>query len=60
VRVVNPDTGRIEQVLDEKDARRRGLIPIPPDQEAKVRAMNRHQRRAWAAKQRHKPKQNGV
>lgn len=50
---MDPNTGRIYQVADEAEAKRRGLVPIPPEEEeALVRGMNRKQRRAWAAQQR--------
>jgi hypothetical protein len=49
---MDPRTGVIYEVENEEEAKRRGLIPIPPEQEASVRGMNRKQRRAWAAKQR--------
>lgn len=52
---MDPKTGRIELITteeDERDAKKRGLVPIPPEQVARVSAMNRHDRRAWAAKQR--------
>lgn len=51
---MDPRTGRIYQVDNEEEARKRGLIPIPPEEEATVRGMNRKQRRAWAAQQRRK------
>ncbi len=54
---MDPHSGKIFEIADEKEARRRGLVPIPPDQEKDVRRMNRKQRRAWAAKQR---KQGGA
>ncbi len=50
------DRGRIYENLTEEEAKRRNLIPIPPDEEPTVRAMNRKQRRAWAAEQRRKAK----
>jgi hypothetical protein len=48
---MDPKTGIIYHVDDEAEARRRGLIPIPPSMEREVRAMNRHERRKWAAQQ---------
>lgn len=51
---MHPNTGHIYEVENAEDARKRGLIPIPPDQLEAVHAMNRKQRRAWAAKQRRK------
>jgi hypothetical protein len=51
---MDPNTGRIYEVKDEEDAKKRGLIPIPKDEYGKVVAMNRKQRRAWAAQQRRK------
>lgn len=51
---MDPNTGRIYQVEDEAEARRRGLVPIPREQEPAVRGMNRRERRAWAAQQRKK------
>jgi hypothetical protein len=52
---MDPKTGRIEVITteeDERDAKKRGLVPIPPDEVARVSAMNRHDRRAWVAQQR--------
>lgn len=49
---MDPNSGRIYEVRDEDDARKRGLVPIPADQLDVVRSMNRRQRRAWAAQQR--------
>ncbi len=51
---MDPNTCRIYQVANEEEARRRGLIPIPPEEEQRVRGMNRKERRAWAARQRRK------
>lgn len=51
---MDPNTGRIYQVESEEEARKRGLIPIPPEDEERVRSMNRKERRAWAAQQRRK------
>lgn len=48
---MDPRTGRIELIStdeDEEDARRRHLVPIPPEDQARVASMNRHDRRAWA------------
>ncbi len=44
-----------EHDMSEDDARKAGLVPIPAAQEEAVRAMNRHERRAWAAKARKGP-----
>ncbi len=49
---MDPNSGRIYQVTNEEVARKAGLIPIPHDEEQRVREMNRKQRRAWAAQQR--------
>ncbi|HEX7464332.1 MAG TPA: hypothetical protein VF382_05510 [Actinomycetota bacterium] len=52
---MHANTGRIELIAteeDEQDAKRRGLVPIPPEQLQGVAGMNRHQRRAWAKQQR--------
>ncbi len=51
---MDPNSGRIYQVSDEEEAKRRGLIPIPPNELGVVRGMNRKQRRAWAKQQRTK------
>ena len=51
---MQPSTGRIELIAteeDERDARRRGLVPIPPADQQRVFNMNRQQRRAWAREQ---------
>lgn len=56
---MDPKTGQIYEVADEEEARKRGLIPIPRDQEERVRGMNRRQRRAWAAQQRRKERAGG-
>lgn len=51
---MDPNSGRIYQVENEEEARKRGLVPIPADELSAVRGMNRKQRRAWAAQQRKK------
>lgn len=51
---MHPQTGQIVEVLNDEDAKKRGLVPIPPEDEQRVRTMNRKQRRAWAAQQRRK------
>lgn len=54
VQLMDPRTGRIELIAteeDERDARRRGLVPIPQSEQARVFNMNRQQRRAWAREQ---------
>lgn len=56
---MDPNTGRIYQVENEEEARKRGLVPIPQHELAEVKAMNRKQRRAWAAQQRKKEKAGG-
>lgn len=48
------DRGRIYENVTTEDARKRNLIPIPPEEEQAVRSMNRKQRRAWATQQRKK------
>lgn len=45
---MDPNTGRIQQVLNEKEARRNGLVPIPRKLLAKVEAMTTTERKAWA------------
>ncbi len=48
-------TGRIELITtdeDKADAQRRHLVPIQPEDLARVAGMNRHDRRAWAKEQR--------
>lgn len=51
---MDPNTGRIYQVENDEEARKRGLVPIPAGELAAVQGMNRHERRAWAARQRKK------
>ena len=46
--------GQIVEVIDETDARRRGIIPIPDDEIAAMRRMNRKERRSWASRERKK------
>lgn len=48
---MNPNTGEIHIDVTEDEAKTRGLIPIPEADAERVINMNRHQRRAWAAKQ---------
>ena len=48
------DRGRIYDNVSAEEAKAKNLIPIPKEEEDSVRAMNRHQRRAWAAQQRRK------
>lgn len=56
---MDPNTGRIYQVENDEEARKRGLIPIPESELPAVRGMNRKQRRAWAAQQRRKEQPGG-
>jgi hypothetical protein len=52
---MDPNTGKLYAVpekLSEEEARTRGFVPVPPEDEDRVRRMNRKQRRAWAARQR--------
>lgn len=53
---MDPNSGKIfglnEIGMTEEEARQRGLVLIPKPEEKKVRAMNRHERRRWAAQQR--------
>lgn len=49
---MDPKSGRIYEVQDDEEARRRGLVPIPKTDESRVFGMNRKQRRAWASRQR--------
>ena len=51
---MDPNSGMIIHNVTEEEAKKHGLIPIPLEEEADVQKMNRHQRRAWAAKQRKK------
>ena len=50
------NSGKIFKLEDigmtESEARDAGLVPIPISAEEKVRRMNRHERRKWAAEQR--------
>lgn len=48
------DRGRIYDNVTPEMVKAKNLIPIPPEEEQAVRAMNRKQRRAWAAQQRRK------
>lgn len=50
--VMDPRTGEIVEVKDILEACAKGLVPIPGHEVESVRAMNRKQRRAWAAQQR--------
>ncbi len=52
------DSGRIYDNPPAELVKAKNLIMIPADQEERVRSMNRHQRRAWAAEQRKKAKAN--
>ena len=49
---MHPDSGQVYRDILEADAKKHGLVPIPAEEEATVQRMNRHQRRAWAAKRR--------
>jgi hypothetical protein len=55
---MDPNSGKIYSYdrlgMTEEEARKKGLVPIPADQEQAVRGMNRHERRKWAAEQRRK------
>ena len=53
---MDPNSGKIYRNIDEATAVLHGLVPIPPEDEQRVQGMNRHQRRAWAAQQRKKPR----
>lgn len=53
------DRGRIYDNISADEAKQRGLIPIPLEEEKRVRAMNRHERRKWAAEQRKKEQSGG-
>lgn len=48
---MNPDTGRIIEILNSEYAEKRGLVPIPPHELPKMKWMSKAQRKAWAAKQ---------
>jgi len=45
---MDPKTGQIVPVVDEDDARRRGLVPIPAEELARVGRMTEDERKAWA------------
>ncbi len=48
---MDPRTGRIELITtdeDKADAARRHLVPIDPEDLARVAGMNRYERRKWA------------
>lgn len=47
---MNPNTGEIEQVKDEAEARKKGLVPIPAEELARVKRMSKRNRRRWALK----------
>ncbi len=52
---MDPRTGRIELITtdeDKADAERRHLVPIRPEDQARVAGMNRHDRRMWEARER--------
>lgn len=56
---MDPRSGRIFEKPDGMTdaewtayAEARGLVPIPKEEESRVRGMNRKERRAWAAQQR--------
>jgi len=49
---MDPNSGKIFRDITEEEAKKHGLVPIPPEDEARIQRMNRHQRRAWAADQR--------
>jgi hypothetical protein len=52
---MNPDTGAIARFETEQDAREAGYTqPLTEEQVTMLQPMNRQQRRAWAAEQRHK------
>ena len=50
---MNPNTQQIIDDPTDEQIEREKLVPIPPDQIDAVRGMNRKQRRAWLAQQRH-------
>ena len=52
---MNPNSGEILENVDPEEARKRGLIPIPKSEEARVRTMSKEERIAWA-KERSKPR----
>ena len=45
---MDPKTGQIFEVTKEEDARKKGLIPIPPEELERVNAMSPEERKAWA------------
>ena len=53
---MDPNSGKIYDLekigMTPDEAKRKGLVPIPKTQEPHVQQMNRHDRRAWAARQR--------
>jgi hypothetical protein len=51
-KTMNPSTLKIEEVTDEEDARKSGLVPIPMGQVAVVKRMSFADRKAWLKKQR--------
>lgn len=56
---MDPNSGKIIRNVTAEEAKRHGLVPIPPQDEQRVQRMNRHQRRAWAAQQRRKEAAGG-
>jgi hypothetical protein len=52
---MNPDTGAIARFETQQDAEEAGYTqPLTDAQVQELQPMNRQQRRAWAAQQRHK------
>ncbi len=55
---MDPNSGKIFDLkkigMSNEEAETKGLVPIPIEQREKVQAMNRHERRKWAAEMRHK------
>jgi predicted Zn-dependent protease len=49
---MDPNSGKIYRDIDDATAQKHGLVAIPPEDEKRVQSMNRHERRAWAARQR--------
>lgn len=44
---MDPRSGKIVKVKDEAEARRRGLVPIPEEELAKVQGMSPEARKDW-------------
>jgi hypothetical protein len=54
---MNTETGALAKFETDEDAKAAGYeLPLTEEQYRELAPMNRHQRRAWAAQQRHQAK----